>query len=413
MDAFMRARFEKYPTDPVGAFLVWNARYVKHQLCAGSTIGSMGILSEFYEFDPADGSEYPIFRHLPHISPPGWFVTNAFGWRGPDLAQQKAPNTIRIAFVGASTTVSGYGLRHSHPEFIGHWLDLWAVSRRLPYRFEVINTGRTGISSASVAAIVRQELPPIDPDLVIYEVANDFSPGQTLRTSKSVPPQPTAPFMDRTGIGAYSALAVRVRKAVTFVGRDGAEPQKPPSSTVWPVDVDEHNPDVTHATLPMGLDAVVSNLNVMRKDVDGMGAEFAISSSVWMVFPGMTLDLRRHLTLYQYLNHSYWPASYAHLRRMADFQNVVFANYAKVHRLMFFDVAAAFPLDPDLFVDAIHKTEDGLRLQAWIYFQQIVGAIDKRLRDHRWPRAPHAGPAPVVDVAPRLVDRKEILASCR
>ena len=70
----------------------------------------MGSLRDFYYFESTDGSKYPAYRHLQHISPPGWFVTNSFGWRGPDLGVNKPPDTIRIAFVGASTTIDAFGV---------------------------------------------------------------------------------------------------------------------------------------------------------------------------------------------------------------------------------------------------------------------------------------------------------------
>ena len=49
--------------------------------------------------------------------------------------------------------------------------------------------------------------------------------------------------------------------------------------------------------------------------------------------------------------------------RLAAFENRVFAKYAAAHRLPFLDVARLMPRDPDLFVDAIHNTETGVRLQ--------------------------------------------------
>ena len=48
------------------------------------------------------------------------------------------------------------------------------------------------------------------------------------------------------------------------------------------------------------------------------------------------------LTLYEYLNRGYWPVTYAEIRRLADFQNRVFANYARVHRLPFIDIASEY-----------------------------------------------------------------------
>ena len=378
-------------------------------------MGSLGILSDFYVFDPVAPGQYPIYRHLPHVSPPAWFVTHGCGGRGRVLTREQPSNACRIAFVGASTTVDGFALTLSHPEFVGFWLHRWAASRRLPYTFEVINAGRTGIDSSSIAALVRQEILAVDPDLVLYyEGANQFAPGKAMRLPATLAAKPTMTFRKRTRAEDYSALVLRLLNLVSLVrGGDGAEPRKPSYPTIWPKDVDERNPDVTKVPLPMDMDRVLANFDVMRMSLQSAGSELALSSFIWMVYPGMVLALDRHLTLYRFLNDTYWPATYAHLRRMADFQNRLFENYARRHDLAFTDVASVFPRDPDLFGDAIHMTEDGLRLQAWIYLQQLVPIIRARLQSHRWPRpAAAAGSLPRVDYTPHLISKESIVAQC-
>jgi hypothetical protein len=44
------------------------------------------------------------------------------------------------------------------------------------------------------------------------------------------------------------------------------------------------------------------------------------------------------------------------------------------------------PLDPDLFSDAIHPTEAGMRLMAWIVLQELVPIVDQRLASGAWPK---------------------------
>ena len=354
------ARIAQFPTDPIGALLVWNPDYLRTQLCMGNRVGSLGILDEFFVYEPTEPGPFPIFRHFPRTSPPSWFVVNSFGWRGPDLALQKPPRTIRLAFVGASTTVGVYGLPFSYPEFIGNWLNVWASAKGLPYTFEVINAARTGINSASIDAIVRQELLAVDPDLVVfYEGANDFSPGKTLKLPATFAARPAVTFRQRTEAENYSAVVRRVLMAFDMImGGQGSEPEKPPYPEVWPAEVSESAPDVTHRPLPMDLQDVVANLDSMRASLTSIGSELALSSFIWMVYPGMQLDLRRNLTLYRYLNDTYWPATYAHMRRMVDFQNRVFSRYAERHQLAFFDVAAEFPRELDFFGDAIHMNQE-------------------------------------------------------
>lgn len=414
-DPMILRRLQEYPTDPIGALLVWNPIYVRREVCAGNTAGSLGILNDFLVFDPVDESGFPIFRHLPNASPPSWFTSNAFGWRGPPLALAKPADTIQIAFVGASTTIAVHGYASSHPEHIGHWLNLWARAQGIPQRFEVINAGRTGIDSASIETIVRQEVEPVDPDLVVYyEGANQFAPGKLMRMPSQLAVKPAVTFRQRSPLEDYLASARRVLTALDIMnGGNGYEPPKPSYPIVWPRGIDREHPDVTQKPLPMDLDAVVGNLDRMRASLAGIGAELGVSSFLWMVYPGMQLDMSRDLGLYRFLNDTYWPATYAHMRQTADFQNRVFASYAERYGLPFFDIAGAFPRDPALFGDPIHLKQPGLRLQGWIYLQQLVPLIRQRLQSGRWPHrrttAPLRNPA---DYAPHLLSRRDILSSC-
>jgi len=412
--AEMRQRAAENPRDPIGAFFVWNRQYLRRELCAGNDAGALGILQDFYVFDAPDGSVYPIYRHYPGARPPGSFVPDSFGWRNPEITPQRPAHTIRIAFAGASTTIGMYGADYSYPELIGHWLNLWASTSQPALRFEVINAGRAGIEVASIAAVVRQELVPVDPDLVLfYEGANNFAPGKALDMPKSIAVKPDRTFRERSVLENYSVIVRRVLNASDRVtGGDGSEPWKPAYRTVLPDGVNEQAPDLSMSPLPMDLQVVVNNLEAMRSAMHDSGGELAISSFVWHVYPGLTLDLDRHLPQYLYLNDTYWPASYAHLRRMADFQNRVLETFADQHRLAFFDIAGPFPREPDLFDDAIHMNPNGLRLQAWIVLQRLIPLIEQRIADGRWPRPPAAPRPIIIDRHPPLVTRNALITAC-
>jgi hypothetical protein len=386
----LKRRSETYPTEPWSAFFEWNLAYLRFQACQPTREDILGSLRDFYFFDPIDGDGHPTFRHLRRVSPPGWFVTNSFGWRGPDLALNKPPNTIRIAFVGASTTVDAYSAPVSHPELVGYWLNRWAESQLLPYRFEVINAGRTGINSNSIAAIVQKELVPVEPDLVVfYEGANQFWPGQMV-AAPGAPAfeKPKSTFHERTRVEAYSALVKRVLRAIDLAHapRDGREPPKPPSTIAWPPGVDEFAPAIDDPRLPMDLPAVVRDLDSMRTSLQAIGSELVMASFVWIVQDGMVLNIGRDLNLYEYLNRNYWPVTYAEMRRIADFQNRVFAAYARAHALPFIDFAAEYPQDPALAVDAIHFRYPGIVLEAWMLLQRLIPLVDERIADGRLPR---------------------------
>jgi hypothetical protein len=384
----LRKRADAYPTEPWSAFFEWNLAYLRQQACRDTRDVVMGSLHDFYYFESTDGSTYPPYRHLPHVSPPGWFVTNSFGWRGPDVGVNKPPNTIRIAFVGASTTVDAFGVPFSHPELVGDWLNRWGAAKGLPYRFEVINAGRMGIDSNSIAAIVTQELVPVEPDLVVYD-EGAMRPDQLVTVDdKQAPPLPRTTYRKRTAAEDYSALVLRVLTLVDRLGaRGGFEPRKPASRINWPADVNEQDPALDSPKLPMDVPNIIAGLEIIRTALARIESDLVVSSSVWIVHEGMHLDLDRDLTLYNYLNQTYWPFTYAEMRRAADFQNRVLKKYARMHELPFIDMAVEFPQDPALGGDAIHLRYEGLVLQAWIDLQHLIPIIEERLEDGRLPKA--------------------------
>ena len=72
------------------------------------------------------------------------------------------------------------------------------------------------------------------------------------------------------------------------------------------------------------------------------------------------------------VNRRFWPLSQPDIRRLVDFQNRVFQRFAALKKLDFMDIAGTFPRDPNLFVDAIHFTPEGVRVQAWVALAQFL-----------------------------------------
>ena len=83
------------------------------------------------------------------------------------------------------------------------------------------------------------------------------------------------------------------------------------------------------------------------------------------------------------------------MRRFIDFENRVFAKYAGEHDLPFNDVAAVYPRDPRLFVDSIHMTPAGIKLKAWLVFQNLVRVLEPRLSDSTLPMPDPAAAATI------------------
>jgi hypothetical protein len=405
IDSEMQRRFYAHPGFELSSVYEWNAEYVRRTLCnpAGPQDLVFSRVDDLFLYEPPDRQPSPVFRFLRQVHYPSGLQTNAFGWRGPDVSLNKPARTVRLAFVGDSTTIDPHGDPVSYPEYVGAWLNEWARARKSGVTFEVINAGREGVDVAAVSAIVEQELAPVRPDIVVDYSVNEFWPDGFI--AEKLP--------GRSRLLQVSALALRWHNAWQRLD-EGHEPPKPPLRVSWPADLSEQDPPLDDPRLPVHLPVTLRAMDRMQAAVSGYGGTLMPSSFVWLVSPGLVLDRERDAGVYRFLNETLWPFSYAHIRRYVDFQNRTFRKYAMVHGLPFNDLAALFPADPRLFLDAVHMTQAGIKLKAWLVFQQLVPELQRRLADGRLPLADPGGRTrhPAIGGTPRLVRLDEIRRAC-
>jgi hypothetical protein len=131
--------------------------------------GSVATLEEQFTVDPGLNLRVPVAGFSGgHIS------VNSLGFRGPEIAVPKPPGTVRIAFLGASTTWCAEVSSNEHA-----WPHLVTVelSRAFPTaRFDYVNAGVPGFTLESVHKNFVHRVAPLQPDvIVIYEAANNMS----------------------------------------------------------------------------------------------------------------------------------------------------------------------------------------------------------------------------------------------
>jgi hypothetical protein len=413
VDAELEQRYWRHKGHELESVYEWNRAYVRESVCAAGAVDTAVFrhLDDIYVFDPTPGATRPPYRFLASTHYPSGLRTNAFGWRGSEIDPAKPPTKLRVAFVGASTTVAAHHDPFSYPEYIGRWLEEWLRTKHPRLTVDIINAGREGIDSSSIAAIVEHELLPLTPDVVIYyEGANQFWPTNFVVNDRPLRFLRTmrAPAWFET----HSALAGRLLQVTRRAADEGREPAKPPVWVRWPSDLDELDPPLEDSRLPVQLPAILSDLDRMRRLLADAGGVLVLSSFVWLAHEGLVLDPARDAFLFAYLNENYWPFSYAHLRRYVDFENRVFRKFAAVHDLPFVDAASQFPADPRLFVDGIHMTSAGVRLHAWITFQQLVSYFDAAITSGVLPRAVQRTPAAVPHRGRRLIRVGDIRHAC-
>jgi hypothetical protein len=413
-------------------FKAWNSAFVGPDPCAHPYLKDAP--GQIYVYDPPDGDRWPRFRFLPNKTTPIGLVTNEYGFRGAPVPVARQPKTIRIAFIGASTTVASHDFLYSYPEHVGYWLNRWAAAKKLDLRFEVLNAGRESIASPDIAQIMKNEVAPLAPDLVVYyEGANQF---QLKSMVPDIPPPPPGlPIMARPEPGFFGrllehlgytfALARRLQNLLAQYesppkagagasgtpgtglaatpGADGREWPKPDYTLVWPKGLDEKDPDLARDDLPVNLSTILADLTRIEATTEKVGAELAIASYKWLVWDGMVLDPVRHRLILEYLNFGYAPFRYRDMERLALFQNRVLEKFAKAHRIDFLDVARLMPSDPELFIDAIHGTPEGERLRAWTALQLLVPVVDRHLANGTWPKKSFPAVAPPAPYTPRVV----------
>jgi len=411
-------------------FKAWNAEFVGDPCRHRYLCGAPGRL---FVYDPPLGEKRPPYRFLPDTTSPTGLTTNDYGFRGPPVPFERRPKTVRIAFIGASTTVGDHFHPYSYPEFVGNWLNLWARAHKIEVTFEVLNAGRESITSTDNITVVREEVLPLKPDLLVYyEGANQFDLSTIATGLPAMPtglllppgaPCPAQPAVAEGGgkseAGWWVSLGHRLGEEFALVRRiealvaardlpaDGGEWPKIDVQRVWPAGLDERDPNIGRPDLPITLSTVVHDLDTIRGAAEQSGAELVLASFFWLVKDGMILDPIRHRTILEYLN-GYAPFRYRDMERMAAFQNRVFAKYASVRKLAFIDIAKHTPFDPDLFVDGIHTTYAGERLRAWIFFQQLLPIVESHLKSGAWPR--QVAPS---DVLPPIFKARPITFDCK
>ncbi len=384
---------------PDQADYIWNRYYLEGTRCAPNNLFK-NYPDTVLAFDPPSDDKHPYYRFPPNATGVAGLVTNQFGLRGPPISLAKPARTIRIAFLGASTTVGFHHFSFSYPEYVTFWLNRYAAANRLDVRFEVLNGGREGIGSDDIAAIVRDELLPLDPDLAVYyEGANQF-PSANQLISRHIAPRKTVDARDPIAkhvvppaIRNHLALGELADRALNGFSAVG-EPRKPSYRLLWPHGVDKQDPNVDDHRLPLQLPKIVADLDAIRSSLKTIGSELVLCSFEWYTNDRIALSRTRHKFIYEQLNTVLWPLRYADIRRLANFQNRVFRRYAASRNIPFLDVAANIPEDPDLFVDAIHMTETGERLKAWIVFQQLAPLVRRKVENGELPRAPGSHPLP-------------------
>jgi len=335
--------------------------------------------AEIETFTPGNRAPFPRFRFPPSQHLPMGMVTDRHGWRGEEFRYENDPRRVLIAFVGASTTQEDYSFPFSYPERVGFWLNRWAEANAVPLRFDIINAGREGLGSRDIAAIVEEEIQPLQPDFIIYlEGSNQTLAYRSLvqrPPGGSIPPMtPPRPTRLQRAAG-FSAMLARVQFGLDEYGHTLREPPKPAYGLYRDTLRLDGVRQGDYRRLPLNLDVICNDLaRIARVAKTGHGRLF-VSTFTWFNADGIALNAHRHRHIYDDLNARTWPLTNADWHELMTFQNDVLRAFALQRGVGLLEVDSQLPQDPDLFVDPIHVTSAGSRLRGWTVFNLLLPHI--------------------------------------
>jgi lysophospholipase L1-like esterase len=131
--------------------------------------GTASSLEATFRVDPASGLRVPIPDRLPKS-----VRINSLGFRSPELTSPKPPGTVRLAFLGGSTTYCGEA--SSNEATWPHLVWQTVQGARKETTFDYLNAGVPGYGIDALQKTLEYRVKELSPDvIVIYEATNDLS----------------------------------------------------------------------------------------------------------------------------------------------------------------------------------------------------------------------------------------------
>lgn len=177
--------------------------------------GTAAVVEDYYTVDPKLSLRVPIAGFSS-----GRISINTLGFRGPEIPVVKVSGTVRLAFLGASTTWCGEVSSNEHV-----WTHLVTESLGKTFshaRFDYVNAGVPGYTMGSILKTMELRVAPLEPDIVvIYEAANNLSGDLRERAAAQGLVQ-TAEFQKFSWPSRYSVLWSLVEKNLRVLTAQGA-----------------------------------------------------------------------------------------------------------------------------------------------------------------------------------------------
>lgn len=303
--------------------------------------GYAGSLDQMYQLDERTGLRVPRAG-----STFGPIEINGLGFRGSELTMPKPAGTVRLAFLGASTTFSAEA---SSNQAVWPHLVTEAFRRQFPGKvFDYVNGGVPGYTVASSLRNLELRVAPLAPDLiVIYHGTNDLS-GELRRiaaasgVARNISP-PEASWLSRHSL-LWNLVSKNLR---LLVAQQGSGSHSMPAISFDP------------ETLGAGFR---EDLTRLVRAAKATGVPVAIATFSVHMREGQSDEQRRRAMQSAAL---YMPGFDAYgLIKAYGRYNQLIGEVARSEGAILVGDENRIPGDPMHFVDSVHFTDAGNRAQA-------------------------------------------------
>ena len=293
-----------------------------------------GVEGTFVE-DPASGLRIP----RPGLDT-GAITINSKGFRGPEIDEAKPPGTIRIAFLGGSTT---YCAEVSSNEWVWPHLVAEAIQERFPdTRIEYLNGGVPGYGVEHSLRNLNSRIKPYDPDvIVIYHATNDLS-FNSFQLAVDAGVATERADKDKFWLSNYSLLSHLVELNLKILLLKDSEP-----GAVGKLDVDRERiaapfrddmTEIVRAAADIAPVVAVATFATQYREEQPAEQQLEAASTSLYYMPYLTID--GLLTSFD--------AYHDVIREVAESEGVLLVGDED-----------AIPGDPTHFKDSVHLTDEG------------------------------------------------------
>jgi len=330
-------------------------------VCAEATVrvrayakyGSSGGIEQTYHFDEELGLRVAIPN-----SQFGSIRISEQGFRSPSVPMPKPAETIRLAFLGGSTTycaeVSDEALTWPH-------LVTGALKQHYPnVDFDYINAGVPGVGVGHARQYLEKRVANYAPDVIlIYEATNDLS-ANSYDVAKSLGQVPSRTEQDLNWLSRYSLLSYLVEKNL-LVRRLQSQIEEPTKSLVL-------TPDLMRAIVaPFERD-----LTDLVRSSQRVAPLVAVITFAPRVRADQTAEEQRAAAVTS-LYHMPFMTVGGIIDAFAAYNETI-ATVAKSSQALLIGEESTIPGDGDHYVDSVHFTDKGSRAMARRVVERLIGS---------------------------------------